>query len=107
MLDLNAATFRYAKSPTDKFKWYKFKDLQFIISEGSELFCHRKYQHPFKVKVSERFYHLCAKSVQEKIEWVNGFNFLFSFRKFLNARYGNVMPDGTPIVDELEKYREE
>ena len=108
VLDLANASFRYAKTPTDVFKWYKFNELAFIITEGPELFCHKKYQHPFKVKVSERFYHLCAKSVQEKIEWVNGFNFLFAFRKHLRDKLSNKIIDGgAPVVDELEKYREE
>lgn len=81
VLDLLNATFKYAKNPTTQFKKYDFKNIQFMITEGTDLFAHRNYQYPFKIKVSERFYHLCAKTQQEKAEWVNGFNFLFAFRK--------------------------
>eukprot|EP00347_Sterkiella_histriomuscorum_P002779 403366832 len=105
VLDLMTATFKYAKNPTAQYKWYHFKNIQFIISEGPELFCHKNYQYPFKIKVSERFYHLCAKTQQEKMMWVNGFNFLFEFRKQLNQRNGNLMPDGTPVIDDLQRYR--
>ena len=43
MLDLAKAVFKYAKSPTSAFKEYHFKEIEFILSEGPGMFCHKNY----------------------------------------------------------------
>jgi len=62
MLNLNFAMFKYSKTPTAEFKSYLFKDIEYIVTEGPNMYFHKKYQFPFKVKCKDRFYHLCAKT---------------------------------------------
>ncbi|CDW86172.1 UNKNOWN [Stylonychia lemnae] len=105
MLNLSFAIFKYAKTPTAEFKSHLFKEIEYIVTDGPNMYFHKKYQFPFKVKCKERFYHLCAKTNQERQAWINGFNFLFEFRRQQMEKYQAVLPQtSTPLPDAYKEF---
>jgi len=61
VLDLQNCVFKYAKShDSTKFKEYQFRTIHAVEITGPFMYCHKKYQFPFRVICSDRPYHVCA-----------------------------------------------
>lgn len=67
ILDLFSCEFKYAKTPTSsKFRTYNFKSIQSVEMNGPNMYSDKKYMHAFLVVCSDRSYHLCALTFEER-----------------------------------------
>lgn len=87
VLDLNLAVFKFASAPNKKFKSFALRDIKDVMVTREEKDeSSTSYPYMFQIISTTRKFLLGARTYEERLQWVNGFNVLFEYRGRINEK---------------------